>query len=166
MSTQSQTPLTPPNWTSLALVKVEAKGAGLWTLAFEYVPSARLLRFQVVDKDSANNSVQTDWKVNGETACSANGISGSLVKSNLMCTAAPQGALIAKIGGSSVDTPDSSQASAPYGGKKVFPVGSFCVYVPVANDPAGPLFLTMNDTPESFKLHSGVLYVQIDYATV
>jgi hypothetical protein len=71
------------------------------------------------------------------------------------------GALVGKIGGSSADLPDSSSPGAAYGNKRVFPVGSHCVVL-LGSAEGGPLFLTMNDSPEGFAHHSGVLHVRVE----
>ena len=102
--------MTLPNWNQIALVRVEAKPAGLWTMAVEYVPPSRLLRFRVVDKDASKNPVATEWKLSEDASCGPNGLpsSSNTPKTSLLCSATPLGALIAKIGGSTADVPDSS----------------------------------------------------------
>jgi hypothetical protein len=159
--------MTLPSWNPVAVIKVESKPAGLWTIAMEYVPPSRLLRFRVVDKDGLKKTVSTDWKLGDDPGCGADGVASSATKAGLLCSAAPQGALIAKIGGSTADVPDSSSpGTSPYAGKRVFPVGSFCIVTVASVTDAGPLFLTINDVPDGFKTHSGALHVEISEAPI
>jgi hypothetical protein len=79
----------------------------------------------------------------------------------LLPTAA-RGTLVGKIGGSTADLPDlSSTGASTLPAKKFFVSGSFAL-VELANTDCGPLFLTMNDSPELFCQHSGELWVRID----
>lgn len=48
-----------PSWQRLKLVRVEANPVGLWSLATDYIPGLRLLRFRVVLKDEQGGSVPT-----------------------------------------------------------------------------------------------------------
>ena len=160
--------MTQPNWTPLALLKVEAKPEhdAVWNQAVDFVPPSRLLRLRIVDQDSAKKSVSTKWSLNEGLECGPNGIPASSAKTALLCSSASQGSLIGKLGGSSADLPDSAQPTAPWGtSKKVFPVGAYCIFALSSSD-SGPLFLTMNDGYDSFKSHAGALYVQIDVASL
>jgi hypothetical protein len=149
-----------PKWTSLAKFKVEARPSGLWIVA-GYFAGSRLLRFTVLDKDAQNQTVPTSWNPATGIKCGADGLGIAPTKSGLLTLGALYGALIAKLGGSSADVPDGSQPTAPYGNKRVFAVGSYCV-ISLAATEGGPLFLTMNDNPEGFVNHSGALHVLIE----
>jgi hypothetical protein len=150
-----------PSWQKLKLVALDAKPVGLWTLVADYVPGSRLLRFKVVAQDAQGLAVQNVWSPIKGTDCGADGIPITPAKAGLLSTGALYGALIAKVGGSSADLPDSTSLTAPYGTKRVFAVGSHCV-VSLGSTEGGPLFLTMNDTPDGFVHHSGALYILIE----
>lgn len=100
-------------------------------------------------------------KPNSGTECGADGITITPQKSGFLSNGAMYGALIAKLGGSSADVPDSSSATVPYRNKRVFAVGSYCVVL-IGSTESGPLFLKMNDSPDGFAHHSGALYVLIE----
>jgi len=151
-----------PSWRALATVKVSAKPDGFWTLVHEYVAGGRLLRFQVRDKDKDQTSVPMSWSPADGSHVTADGIAFSgAPKTGVLSTAAPYGALVGKVGGSSADLPDSASAGTPYGTKKTFVVGAYCIVALAASD-GGPLFLSMNDNPEGFAGHSGALHVLIE----
>jgi hypothetical protein len=82
-------------------------------------------------------------------------------KNGLLPVSALRGALIAKIGGSTADVPDPSNPTTPYGSKRVFAVGLFCVVSLAAAD-AGPLFVAMNDSVGSKSGHAGTLQVAVE----
>jgi hypothetical protein len=157
--------MTKPNWTFVDLVSVDAKPDGLWTLALDFASGSRLLRFRVVDKDEQDKGVSTTWSLSAGASCGPNGEPRSTTQSSLLCSAAPPGALIAKLGGSSADIPDPAQTTAPYGSKRVFAVGAYCIAA-LASTESGPLFLTMNDCAEGFKNHAGQLHVRIEEAPI
>lgn len=119
-----------------------------------------LLRLRVVEQDAGGVSVPTVWRPSAAVESTANGIS-SPVRTGLLTTTALRGALIGKVGGSTADVPDLATAVAPYGAKKVFAVGSNCI-VSLNAAEGGPLYLTMNDSPDSFAEHDGALYVLIE----
>ena len=83
----------------------------------------------------------------------------------LLVSTAPRGAMVGKIGGSTVDQPDASSAGAagPYAGRKVLVSGNYAA-VGLASTDCGPLFLTMNDSPSGFCDHSEELWVLIEEA--
>jgi len=154
--------MTAPNWQTLATVAVQARPVGLWNLAVDYVPGSRLLRFTVLALDQQNKKFSTIWNPVKGTDCGADGIVTNPLKTGLLCTGAQYGALIGKLGGSSADLPDSSSPAGPYPNKKVFGVGSYCV-ISLSNLEGGPLFLTMNDSPDGFEGHQGDLHALIEY---
>ena len=154
--------MTKPAWREVQVVNVPAKPAGLWNLVLPYVAGPRLLRLTTRDKDEKNQAVPTAWRTSDGEECGPEGIPKNTAKPGVLCATAPTGALIAKLGGSTADQPDPG-AGGPYPGRKVFAVGSYAV-VALANNDSGPLFLTMNDDPESFAKHAGALTVLIEEA--
>jgi hypothetical protein len=154
-----------PFWSTLKLAKIAANPIGLWSLALEYVSGSQLLRFTVSSLDDQQRPAPTVWSPISGTDCGADGIRNTPPKSGFLSTSAAYGALIGKIGGSSADLPDSSSGAAPYGNKRVFAVGSYCL-ISIGATEGGPLFLTMNDSPEAFAHHSGALYVLVEQHSV
>jgi hypothetical protein len=150
-----------PSWKKLKEFVVDARPSGFWNLVADYVPGSRLLRFQCLTQDAAGNAVSDKWSPNTSVSCGAEGAWITPAKSGLLSGGALYGALIGKIGGSSADVPDASSPASPYAGKKVFAVGGHCV-ISLGAAEGGPLFLTMNDTPEGFANHSGVLVVFVE----
>ncbi len=160
--------MTRPNWSLVDTVTVNAQPEGIWNLAIEFVPGPRLLRFRVVEKDKNGTPAPLLWTVNGTVnpalVCSPEGLLSSDAKTSYLCPGAALGALVGKLGGSTSDIPDPSQAAAPFGtGKRVFPIGSHCIIAMLAAD-SGPLYLTMNDEFKSFQHHAGTLQVEISDA--
>ncbi len=157
-------PMTCPNWGLIDTVKVDAKPDGFWNRAVEFIPGPRLLRFRVVDKDKDGKSVPLKWTANdagdSRVEYGPNGAPSGDAKTSYLCPGAPLGALIGKLGGSSVDIPDASQPLTPFGTKRVFAIGAYCIMTVAAGD-SGPLYLTMNDVLQSFANHSGALHVEI-----
>jgi hypothetical protein len=152
-------------WTPLKRVRIEARPTGLWSVVTDYVLGSRLLRFSLLDTDPQNQPVSLFWNPASGVQCGADGIGIFPSKTGLLSPGAMYGALIGKIGGSSADIPDPSQPTSPYGSKRVFGVGSYCV-ISLAAAEGGPLFLTMNDNPEGFANHSGALHVLMEeYST-
>lgn len=150
-----------PSWKVVKAVRVEAKPTGYWNLVIGYLPGSRLLRFSLLARDEHGHPLSTAWNPAPTVSCGADGTNVTPAKSGLLSGGASYGALIGKIGGSSADIPDTSQPTTPYGGKRVFAVGSQCV-ISLGATEGGPLFLTMNDNPEGFSNHSGALHVQIE----
>jgi len=153
--------VTASPWQKLEVVRVAARPIGLWNLAFEYVPGSRLLRFTVVAADASGPALPCLWSPSDGTECGADGIFPTPLKIGLLYTGAQYASLIGKLGGSSADIPDTNSVAGPYPNKKVFAVGSYCV-ISVSSSEGGPLFLTMNDSPDGFKGHMGDLLVSIE----
>jgi len=151
-------------WQTIDLVRVPSYPAGLWTLAQEFVPGSRLLRLRTVNQDNEGAPVATIWSPADGVFCGPDGDLTATDRKAILCGSAACGALVGKIGGSTGDLPDSpGGASGPYAGKKVFAVGTECIVsLPTAAD-GGPLFLTMNDSPEYFPRHAGDLFVLLQY---
>jgi hypothetical protein len=154
-----------PAWQKYKCIEVKALPTGIWNLVSSYIPGSRLLRFTVVNRDANGDPVLTTWDTGTGTNCSADGIITSPPKSGLLSTGTLFGSLVGKLGGSSADVPDSSAPTAPYGTKRVFGVGSHCV-ISLASTESGPLYLTMNDSPDGFASHSGSLQVLIEQYAV
>jgi hypothetical protein len=151
-----------PTWRKLTIVKLDARPRGLWSLVAEYVPGSRLLRLQVLLTHEHRGFLPASWSPIDGTTCQADGVVSTPPKSGFLSLSAPYGALIGKVGGSSADLPDSSMPAAPYGtDKRVFTVGSYCV-VSIGVAEGGPLYLTMNDSPDGFTRHSGALRVLVE----
>ena len=156
--------MTSPHWNKLDILRVSAKAVDLWTPAIEFLPGGRLLRLRVSDKDKSDNPVPKKWRVGG-TETGPNGIISGNARTALMCPGAYQGALIAKLGGSTADIGDPTQSAAPFGTRKVFAVGESCV-MPVAVADAGPLYLGINDDPTNFANNDGELWVELSEAPI
>lgn len=152
----------PIEWVSIALVRVPAQPQGLWTLVQDFIPGGRLLHIGVVGHDPENHPVPRTWKPSSKLQCGPDGILANTPRTSLLCTTALFGALIGKIGGATNDVPDAIATAPPYGNNKVFAVGSELV-LPLATTEGGPLFLTMNDSPEGFPMHAGELFVVLQY---
>ena len=152
----------PIEWVSIDLIRVPAQPQGLWTLAQEFIPGGRLLRIAVVGHDHKEHPVHRTWKPAAALQCGPDGVLGNAARTSLLCASALYGALIGKIGGATGDVPDTTVNLPPYGNKKVFAVGSELI-LPLAISEGGPLFLTMNDSPEGFAVHSGELFVLLQY---
>jgi hypothetical protein len=136
----------------------------LWRRAIDFVPGPRLLRLQVTDKDGKPLAAAAQWGPAGNLS-SPDGLPTSPPKGTLLlCTTAPIGALIGKLGGSSADNPDTTANAPPFGTKKVFAVGSYCV-ISLSKDDGGPLFLTRNDVLDAFSQDMGSLFILIEEAT-
>src|SRR5229473_2240580 len=63
-----------PSWQKVKLIKLVATDAPLWTLVRDYVPSSRLLRFTVVDKDETSAQVVSTWCPADKTTCGPDGM--------------------------------------------------------------------------------------------
>jgi len=152
----------PIEWIDIGAVQVAAQPVGLWTLAQDFVPGGRLLRISVLAHDHENQPVERTWKPAATLECGPDGILADTPRTSLLCTSALYGALIGKIGGATSDVPDLTPNAPPYANKRVFAAGSE-VIVPLGTSDGGPLFLTMNDSPEGFAMHSGELLVRLQY---
>jgi len=176
--------MTEITWREVKRVDVNMTPGALWRLALEYVQGPRLLRLRVLNskgepvlngepglnkdgKAKVDPAGKVDWPTWGlaDSICSPDGNPRNPPKDTLLlCSRAPQGALIGKLGGSSADHPDTAPNSQPYGTRKVFAVGTYCV-IAVAKDDSGPLFLTRNETLDAFNADMGHLNVLIEEAS-
>jgi|SRR5882724_2039902 len=154
--------MTDPAWKEIKKVKVEAKPAGIWNIALPYICGSRLLRFSIQTTDDKKATVPKEWAPSPKKKCGPDGV--PMTKTGALLSTAPFGAIVGKIGGSTADLPDTTAPStSPYSGKKVFAVGAYAV-VSIAATDCGPLFVTMNDSPDGFEDHSGELWVLIEEA--
>ena len=128
---------------------VLAKPAGLWTLVSDFVEGSQWLKI-TASPDSAWSYADA-----AEAQCGPDGNSQALLYSaKCLSTDAPVGALIAKIGGSSVGAKD-----AP-----IIVVGNHCVFrVP---DDGGPLYLTINDEQAGMGNNAGSIEVKVEFAPI
>jgi hypothetical protein len=119
---------------------------------------------EVVVDAARNPPITGTWTPKGShDACTADGYfsleqqSGDPLPGVLPVGAAPRGALIARIGGSTADQ-GADSASPP--ARIVFSIGRKCIFtVPTA--PAGSLFLGVNDAPAHMAEVTGQLFVNI-----
>jgi hypothetical protein len=111
--------------TIVDLDRADLEVAALWLLLHDALPTGQLLRFQ------ASGS----WAClgHGLADCGPDGIPTLRLHADcLLLPGAPAGALIGKLGGSSIGRDDG----------KTFAIGSFCVHP--ALDKAAPLFVAVN----------------------
>ena len=168
--------MTEIAWREVKRLDLKMTPGSLWRLAHEYVQGPRLLRLRVLNADNrpaidpATGNPVADASGNSpqwgkdDNACTPDGAPTNPPKDTvLLCSKAPRGALVAKLGGSSADHPDTAANSQPYGSRKVFAVGSYCVIL-VAKDDSGPLFLTRNETLDAFREDMGELKILIEEA--
>lgn len=134
-----------PAWRALKLAKdkVPGKNDALWTPVFDYVEGPTRLRFKASGK----------WTYAEGRDTGPEGDRNLGFPQDVLVPGAPVGALVGKIGGSSVDKPDATK-------QPVFPVGTDCV-ISVDERAKGTLFLTMNDEPSQFDGHDGEITVEV-----
>jgi hypothetical protein len=138
--------MTPQTWQPVTLLTdtIPAHPDSLWTPVLEYVEGPIKLKFVATGT----------WEpVKGGSPCSPDGDAASPGVDDALSKAAPIGALIAKVGGSTADRLDADKGS-------VFAVGSFCV-IALSADQKGALFLTMNDRVNWFHHHAGTVSVKL-----
>jgi hypothetical protein len=134
-----------PPWIEIVIAQeVNAPTARLWTKVCDFVRGPSRIRIQALGTWKYDLNRET-----GPDGDPANGFSeANLAKSAL------RGCLLAKVGGSAGDTPGEEKTG------KIQAVGSYCVF-DIPAESVGPLFLTMNDDPRRFYLHSGTLTVTV-----
>jgi hypothetical protein len=134
-------------WSEVKNVVVPAKPTGAWTWAVDYVKGpARILI-----------EAQGQWAYSpGRPGCGPDGdLEALLGASHTLLPAAPAGALLAKIGGSTAGVNDGSVRVA--GSKAYFEIDAAT---------SGPIFLTINDEPGGMSDNSGALQVTISVAAL
>lgn len=134
-------------WLPLTLktTEVPAKPVSLWTLVHEYVKGPVKLRIQATGT----------WEYAPGKSCGPDGSRTGGFLSDGLIASAPVGALIAKVGGSPADKPDTRIVG--------FVVGSYTVFT-VDDKTEGPLYFTMNDTPNQFDNHDKTITIAIQQA--
>jgi len=134
-----------PNWTIiLTNYALRAPSSTLWVKVLDYVQGPRTLRIQATGP----------WSYGGPATCGPDGDPALGFEHGNLHSNALRGCLLAKIGGSGGDTPGEAKIQA---------VGSDCVF-DIPENVSGALFLTMNDHPKRFHLHSGRVIVTISDA--
>ena len=134
-------------WRKLTVVKVPEPQATAWTPALDFLISKRLYRLQV--------KLGSKWTLlDATTDCTADGYDNAPPRNgDPICIAAPFGALIAKVGGSTADK-----------GGTIFGVGRYCIYRVADDANAGPLYLGANDLPAAMSKIQGQIEVEIEIA--
>lgn len=135
-------PTMPIQWSVVHPAgKVSAAPPGVWSLAVEYVKGPALIKIEA----------SGTWTYSPGKSCGPDGDRNALLSAaQMIVPAAPVGALVAKIGGSTAVTADGT----------VYVVGSQA-YIRLADDQGGPLFLTINDDLPGFTGNDGELSVVI-----
>jgi PA-IL-like protein len=127
-------------------ITVKAKPDGVWTWAIDYVKGPMRILVQ------ANGT----WKYSPDQkdGCGPDGdLTSLLTAENTLLPAAPVGALLMKIGGSTAGRSDGTVRVA--GSKAYFEIDKTI---------AGPVFLTINDEPGGMVDNSGELKVTVSIA--
>ena len=132
------------NWVILKdNVKVEARPAGLWTVALEWLDGPAILKFEAGDEEwFYSESDVSKTRADGH-------LTSLLAAKGCLLQSAPVGALIGKIGGSSASATDGT----------LFTVGKFTLLE--IDKSKGPLYLTINDEPGGFANNRGAITVKI-----
>jgi hypothetical protein len=111
---------------------------GIWTPARAYLSTGTILRIEASGQ----------WQPLPGTACGAEGLQHwAYGRDRLLTKSAPLGALIGKIGGSNVYAADTD----------ILVIGGLCVLK--LDKSEGPLYLTINDAPDSFDDNDGFITV-------
>lgn len=139
-----------PTWRPIGgKVKVPRDGKSAWTPAMDFVTPGKLYRITVDEKQ--------EWKPDsGSANCNADGDATVSLSSAVVLNTSAVGALIAKIGGSTADLkPDTNKVT-------VFSAGRHCVFSVADAAKAGPLYLGINDVPNSQAKVVGQIEVTIE----
>ena len=139
-----------PTWSKIkADLKVPGDAKMAWTPAMDLVTPGKSYRITVDAKQ--------EWKpASGSAKCNADGDAAIMLNSDVVLNTSAVGALIAKIGGSTADLkPDANKVT-------VFSVGRYCVFSVADAAKAGPLYLGINDLPNSQAKVVGQIEVTIE----
>jgi hypothetical protein len=132
-------------WRVLAKgLRIPAQPSASWTLAIDHVAGPALLKIEAEGK----------WRFadRSDAGCGPDGVATShLPGDRCLVAAAPVGALVGKLGGSTVAND----------GVLHFPVGRHCVIELTATQ-RGPLYLTINDFPGGFDDNGGEVTVRVE----
>lgn len=136
-----------PIWLPLTVKTpdIPAQPASLWTLVHEYVKGPVKLKIEATGT----------WEYAPSKSCTPDGAREAGFVTDALMPSAMVGTLIAKIGGSPGDKPDSKNIG--------YIVGSFSVLA-LDEKTEGPLFLTMNDKVDQFVHHHQHVTVTIQEA--
>jgi hypothetical protein len=133
-------------WTEVKEVRVPAKPTGLWTWAVDYVRGPARILIEATEGP--------DWWYSPGHSCGPDGDLGALLTpAHLLLPAAPVGALLVKVGGSTAGAADGTVRVA---GAKAF--------VEIDGRVSGPIFLTINDELSGMADNTGELKVTISIA--
>jgi hypothetical protein len=160
-----------PIWRKIVTEMMVPEQPGIpWTLVLEYLTPGKLMKIEVVVDLARVPPVAGTWTPRGfVAACTADGDFLGTARGNapqqgdpLLVSAAPVGALIACIGGSTadqaVDSNPNPQGATPK--RLCFAVGRTCVFsVPQA--PLGALFMGVNDHVTRMAGMAGSLLVNV-----
>src|SRR5439155_508406 len=86
----------------------------LWHRVLDFVSGPRLLRFSLQDKNSDGAGVPLKWRISATEECGPDGFRDGADRKDFLLPAAPRGALIGKVGGSTADLPETSPPSREY----------------------------------------------------
>ncbi|MFN2407675.1 MAG: hypothetical protein ABR594_16625 [Pyrinomonadaceae bacterium] len=138
-----------PTWREIRKLKVPGDAKMAWTPAMDFVTPGKLYRI-IVD-------AKQEWKPDsGSAKCNADGDATVKLSSEVVLSTSAIGALIAKIGGSTADLkPDTNKVT-------VFSAGRHCVFSVADATKAGPLYLGINDLPNSQAKVAGQIEVTIE----
>lgn len=138
-----------PTWREVRRVKVPGEKRMAWTPALDFVTPGKLYRIIVDSKQ--------EWTPESSSAkCGADGDATLTRSSDAVLTSSAIGALIAKIGGSTADLkPDTNKVV-------LFSAGRHCVFSVADAAKAGPLYLGINDLPNSQTRVEGQIEVIIE----
>jgi hypothetical protein len=129
-------------WTKTWKTTISARGEGLWTWAVDYVKGPALL---LIEADGT-------WAYAPGRECGPDGDFRALVRPNeALLPAAPIGALVMKVGGSTAGTSDGIVKVA--GRKAIVEIGKV----------HGPVFFAINDEPSGMDDNDGELTVNVSY---
>jgi hypothetical protein len=138
------------SWNELVSIDVEAKPAGLWTLALDSIEGPALLKIEAAGQWSYSPAAKK---------CPPDGdLAAVFSTANCILPDAPVGALIAKIGGSTAGIKDGANG-------KLYVVGHMAV-IPIDQNASGPVFLTINDQISGFGDNSGKLNAKLSLKRV
>ena len=137
-----------PSWREIKKLDVPQSNMA-WTPALDFLTPGKLYRITV---DPAKQ-----WTPESSAnPCNANGDATLTRSSEVVVNTAAIGALIAKVGGSTADLkPDATKVI-------LFSAGSHCVFSVTEATKAGPLYLGINDVPNSQTKVKGTLQVLIE----
>lgn len=139
--------MTTPQWTILVnTVNLPAPTTTLWVKVCDFMRGPRRLKIEATGT----------WNYDPASSCAPDGSPSEGFEDGNLHKQALRGCLLAKVGGSAGDTP---------GDGKIQAAGSSCAFE-VPDGTSGAVFLTMNDSPKRFHLHSGSISFTIYDAAI